>query len=118
MISSSQTCSKFRMKYRRLLCRALLGRIEKARAFNVAHKPTENLTAYDCYLRGSYLQKNLTLDDLLEAKANFEKAIELDKNFAAAYSRLASIYLTLVFILEIHTDGSEVRGHRGTCSAS
>lgn len=87
----------------------LLGKIEKARAFRAADKPTQNLSAYDCYLRGTYLQKNLTLDDLMKAKSYFEKAIELDKNFAAAHSRLASIYLALVFILEIHTDESEIR---------
>ena len=59
-------------------------------------KPTENLEAYDCYLRG----RNYTRRENLEfAMQMFEKAISLDPNFALAHSGLGNI---CGLIYEIH----------------
>ncbi len=62
----------------------------------IAAKPTENLEAYDCYLRG----RNYTRRENLEfAMQMFEKAINLDPNFALAHSGLGNI---CGLIYEIH----------------
>jgi TolB-like protein/Tfp pilus assembly protein PilF len=62
----------------------------------IAAKPTENLEAYDCYLRG----RNYTRRENLEfAMQMFEKAITLDPNFALAHSGLGNI---CGLIYEIH----------------
>jgi tetratricopeptide (TPR) repeat protein len=62
----------------------------------IAAKPTENLEAYDCYLRG----RNYTRRENLEfAMQMFEKAISLDPNFALAHAGLGNI---CGLIYEIH----------------
>ncbi len=62
----------------------------------IAAKPTENMEAYDCYLRG----RNYTRRENLEfAMQMFEKAITLDPNFALAHSGLGNI---CGLIYEIH----------------
>jgi non-specific serine/threonine protein kinase len=62
----------------------------------IAAKPTENLEAYDCYLRG----RNYTRRENLEfAMQMFEKAISLDPGFALAHSGLGNI---CGLIYEIH----------------
>jgi non-specific serine/threonine protein kinase len=62
----------------------------------IAAKPTENLEAYDCYLRG----RNYTRRENLEfAMQMFEKAIALDQNFALAHAGLGNI---CGLIYEIH----------------
>ena len=62
----------------------------------ISAKPTENLEAYDCYLRG----RNYTRRENLEfAMQMFEKAISLDPGFALAHSGLGNI---CGLIYEIH----------------
>ena len=62
----------------------------------IASRPTENLEAYDCYLRG----RNYTRRENLEfAMQMFEKAITLDPNFALAHAGLGNI---CGLIYEIH----------------
>jgi serine/threonine protein kinase/Tfp pilus assembly protein PilF len=53
----------------------------------IAHKPTENLQAYDYYLRGRSYARRLDLDFAL---GMFEHAIKLDPNFALAHAGLAT----------------------------
>jgi serine/threonine-protein kinase len=54
-------------------------------------KPTENLEAYDYYLRGNnYLSLGLTSLNIFQMSINmFEKAVSLDPRFALAHARLA-----------------------------
>ena len=58
---------------------------------SIEQKPTENLEAYDLYLRANELISNSTeatsksKDDLLEAVVFLEKAVRSDPNFALAY---------------------------------
>jgi tetratricopeptide (TPR) repeat protein len=68
----------------------------------IEQKPTENLEAYDLYLRANELISNSTgvsgrflsalksKDDLLEAVVFLEKAVRSDPNFALAYCASAS----------------------------
>jgi tetratricopeptide (TPR) repeat protein len=52
----------------------------------VSRKHTDNLEAYDFFLRGKQLYYSLNIDVIDEAKAMFSKAIELDPQFALAYA--------------------------------
>jgi len=49
---------------------------------------TTNPDAYDAYLRGKKYAASLTKEDYLKAEKMFEKAIELDPTYAAAYVSL------------------------------
>jgi adenylate cyclase len=55
--------------------------------------PTENLEAYDYYLRGMEHWGSLTKDGTLQARRMFEKAVELDPQFALAHTFLGHTYL-------------------------
>ena len=68
----------------------LPGQIEKAVAERSGRKRTENMTAYDCLLRGNRHFHRVRYEDLLEAKRLYQQAIELDPQFALAYSRSAA----------------------------
>jgi TolB-like protein/Flp pilus assembly protein TadD len=60
----------------------------------IAKKPTENLEAYNHYLQGNfYLSKSYASQDWKEAINLYKKAIELDPDFALAYTKLATSYL-------------------------
>ncbi|CAB1059125.1 Adenylate cyclase (EC [Olavius sp. associated proteobacterium Delta 1] len=63
---------------------------EQARAWRV---PTENLTAYDFLLRGLSHFSRLTKEEYAKAKVMFERAIELDSEFASAYVLLGYAHL-------------------------
>ena len=56
--------------------------------------PTENLDAYDCYLRGLEYYFRRTQDANLQARTLFEQAIQLDPQFATAYAYLGRTHLT------------------------
>jgi adenylate cyclase len=53
---------------------------------------TNNLEAYDDYLRGLKYSSNFTKQDYLKAQQMFEEAIELDPKYAAAYVSLGFNY--------------------------
>ena len=54
----------------------------------IASKPTENLKAYDYYLRGRSYARRCTRPDLEFAMQMYERAIALDPSFALAYAGL------------------------------
>ena len=56
----------------------------------LAVKPTENLQAYDLYLRGKRYARRLTRQDLEFALQMFENAVNIDSNFALAYAASAN----------------------------
>lgn len=58
---------------------------------------TNNSAAYNEYLRGRYFWNRRTFEDFEQAIAQFQKAIELDPNYARAWSALAE---TLVLMPE------------------
>jgi serine/threonine protein kinase/tetratricopeptide (TPR) repeat protein len=73
-------------------------------------RPTENMEAYEYYLRGNeYLrigQRTELENDLGIAMQMYQKAVELDPNFALAYARLSRPH---VFMYWWHHDRSEER---------
>ncbi|MGH6903671.1 MAG: tetratricopeptide repeat protein [Geminicoccaceae bacterium] len=56
---------------------------------NLVRRYTQSIEAYDYYLRGWDLASDESEEGLLRARAMFEKAIELDPEFAPAYAQLA-----------------------------
>ncbi|GAA4968758.1 helix-turn-helix domain-containing protein [Algibacter aquimarinus] len=58
-------------------------------------KPTDNVVAYDFYLKGQEFLQTETKEGLEEAIPLFEKAIEHDPEFALAYSKIALAYFYL-----------------------
>ena len=58
-------------------------------------RPTENLDAYQDYLRGRYLWQRRGKDNIVLAIELFEKATASDPSFARAWSSLAAAHLTL-----------------------
>ncbi len=58
---------------------------------------TTSVAAYDAYLRGLSYYNRRTPKDNATAKTHFEKAIELDANYAEAYSALANVYVQGLF---------------------
>src|SRR4051812_5644749 len=64
----------------------------------VADKPTENLAAYDAYLRGLSIEhRRYGYYAYQEAAAEYVHAVQLDPNFAFAWARLAVLRSFLYF---------------------
>jgi adenylate cyclase len=58
----------------------------------VTDKGTDNLQAYDEFLKGWQGYRLLTKEGFAEAKIHLEKAVELDPEFTRAYAALAVLY--------------------------
>ncbi len=58
----------------------------------LARRPTDNLEAYDLYLKGRHYVTKDTEEAFRKAIASYEKAIALDPNYALAYAGLADAY--------------------------
>jgi adenylate cyclase len=56
------------------------------------YAPTDNLEAYDYFLRGWAEYQRVTKEAHAQARQMFEKAIELDSQYAAAYAVLGGLY--------------------------
>jgi serine/threonine protein kinase/tetratricopeptide (TPR) repeat protein len=56
----------------------------------LAIKPTENLQAYDLYLRGKRYARRQTRQDLEFSLQMFENAVQIDPSFALAYAACAN----------------------------
>ncbi len=57
----------------------------------LASRPTENLQAYDLYLRGKSYARRLTRQDLEFALQMFENAVSMDARFALAHAAIAKV---------------------------
>jgi len=57
----------------------------------LAHS-TQNTAAYDAYLRGLYLTRQITPESLKQGLVDLRQAIALDPNYALAYSTIAYNY--------------------------
>ncbi len=71
----------------------LAGKLGESERRRVRSGQTENLEAYDCVLRGRELWERFTPEDNREARRLYERAIELDPDYARAYASLAWTYL-------------------------
>jgi serine/threonine protein kinase/tetratricopeptide (TPR) repeat protein len=57
----------------------------------IASKPTDNLQAYDFYLRGKNYARRITRQDMDFALQMLESAVSLDPGFALAYAAIANV---------------------------
>ncbi|HET7287394.1 MAG TPA: protein kinase, partial [Pyrinomonadaceae bacterium] len=76
--------------------------LSPAEQSGIAKASTQNALAYEQYLRGRdlfarFIFRTLSEDDCNEAIAHFERAIELDPNFALAYDGLGACHVNRVF---------------------
>ena len=74
------------------IVRTLAIKIETAEQSRVRHKDTTNYQAYDYFIRGTGYMLNRTRSAVSKARQLFEKAIELDPQFASAYTALGWCY--------------------------
>ena len=63
----------------------------------IASKPTENLQAYDLYLRGKSYARRRQRQDLEVAAQMFENAVILDPKFALAHAAIANVCTQIFF---------------------
>ncbi len=65
---------------------------------------TENPEAYDYYLRGStYYRRSYEAQDIRFALDMFQKAVDLDPNFALAYAKIAESHAEMYWFFYDHT---------------
>ncbi len=74
----------------RKIAEALRVTLSQQELEDLATKPTENLQAYDLYLRGKRYARRQTRQDLEFALQMFENAVALDPSFALAYAACAN----------------------------
>jgi TolB-like protein/class 3 adenylate cyclase len=79
-------------KITRKIISALALKLTASEEKAVAEKGTDNLQAYDEFLKGWQGYRLLTKAGFAEAKIHLEKAVELDPEFARAYAALAVLY--------------------------
>ncbi len=70
---------------------------DKVRGEQVARKPTEDLAAYNEYIKGCYEMWKSTPEGMAKAKQHFEAALALDPKFALACDGLAELHWLLGF---------------------
>ncbi len=78
------------------IVRTLAVRITKIEQQRVLAKPTKNFEAYEYTLKGQALLARQSRSENFEARKLFRRAIELDSNYAAAYSGLGWTYFETV----------------------
>lgn len=69
--------------------------------------PTQNIEAYDLFLKGSYHLKRKDFEDIKKALDFFKRAISVDPNYAEAYAFLGEAYIStaavgLLTMIEAH----------------
>jgi TolB-like protein len=72
---------------------AIAPTLERAEIDRVKQKPTENLKAYDYFIRGLAGVRQWTKEGNDNALSNFYRAIEVDPDFASAYGWAARSYV-------------------------
>ncbi len=71
-----------------------------------AEPPTDNMTAYDFYLKGiDYAHRGLERSDMLNALAMFDSAIVYDPEFALAWAQKSMMHTLYFFSFNINSEG-------------
>jgi TolB-like protein/Tfp pilus assembly protein PilF len=74
---------------------ALKAKLTGSEQTEMSKRPTENSEAYELYLKGRFFWNKRTGDDLKTAADYFQRAIEVDPEYAAAYAGLAQTYVVI-----------------------
>ncbi|MBZ5500234.1 MAG: protein kinase [Acidobacteriia bacterium] len=79
------------------ICQAIVDklRVELAAGRPLVKRYTENVEAYNLYLKARYQSYKFTTEGLAKAKEYYEQAIAVDPNYALAWCGLAEFYLLL-----------------------
>ncbi|UAM98910.1 helix-turn-helix domain-containing protein [Polaribacter litorisediminis] len=77
------------------IAEAIKAKVTPAELQQINKKPTENILAYDYYLKGLENQNEQSEAGLNKAILNFEKAIEKDSKYANAHAQIAICYYYL-----------------------
>ena len=77
------------------ITRQLQAKLTPTETQQIASMPTRNLAAYTVYLKGKHLAGIESIESLNAAIEEYNKAVEMDPEFALAYVGLADAYLTL-----------------------
>ena len=71
----------------------------------IKSRPTENMEAYEYYLRGNeYFHRSTLRDDLTMAMKMYEKAVEIDPEFTLVYARLSEVHSNLYWHYYDHSE--------------
>jgi TolB-like protein/Flp pilus assembly protein TadD len=76
---------------------ALTLKLTSAQQARLTKQHTKNSEAYRCYLRGRYLWNRWTENGFKKSIESFERAIEIEPDYALPYAGLADTYLSLGF---------------------
>jgi TolB-like protein/Tfp pilus assembly protein PilF len=81
------------------IAESLQAKLTRGEEHALAVKPTNNPEAYDAYLRGLAFQarSNFSFDNLMKAIGFYERAVELDPNFALGWARLSRAHAVFYF---------------------
>jgi TolB-like protein len=71
---------------------ALAVKLSAGEQEKVGRKETDNIEAYDAFLKGWEHYRRWTAEDFRKAIPYFERAIELDPQYGRAYAAIASVY--------------------------
>lgn len=74
------------------IARQMEAKLSAEQQRSLGDKPTESLEAYDAYLKGLHYGRRYNANDLRTAVSLFERATELDAEFAVAWAALANTY--------------------------
>ena len=77
------------------IAEALEAELSASERARIQTRPTEDLEAYDLFLRGRFLWNQRTEEGIRQSINHFRRAIELDESFAPALAGLADSYVTL-----------------------
>jgi serine/threonine-protein kinase len=114
---SMENLLDIQMEIARQIASALQLELAPEERVHLTSRPTENLEAYQAYLRGRYFQglPHYTAEDVGRAEREFTRAVELDSTFALAWLELANAHAQEVFFW---TDASEERKAVARAAAS
>ena len=77
-------------------------KLSAERQQRLAQRQTENLAAYEAYLKGRYFLNQRTPEGITKGVEYFQKAIAIDPNYALAYAALAEGYDKSFWFMERH----------------
>ena len=77
------------------IAKALRATLSPVAEASINRKPTDDVEAYNLYLKGVHFSNKFTPESGEKALKNFEEAIALDPNLAIAYAGLANTYFVM-----------------------
>lgn len=79
----------------RAISQSLKFKLTRRDQVRLSKQPTDNIEAYNLYLRGRYFWNKYSKDWTLKALEAFQQAIAIDPNYALAYCGMADAYFRL-----------------------